>query len=136
MVGHTHTHTLNKYDEAEPLLRDTLTTQRRLHGDGHFDTLRTCRGLATLLTYSNRCCEAEELSRGALVQARRTLGPEHPGTLNIARELGRALSMQQGKAVEAAALLVDTLAIQQRVCGPGHPETRLTAEILQDLQRE
>ena len=106
-----------KYDEAEPLLRDTLAIQRRMYGDGHLDTVETCRYLATLLTSTRGYREAEELSRGALAQARRTLGPEHPGTLSIARVLGRALSRQQDKAVEAEALLADTLALQQHVRG-------------------
>ena len=102
-----------------------------MHGDGHLDTLITCRNLATLLTNTRRYSEAEELSRGALAQARRTLGPEHPDTLTIARVLGRALSRQQGKAVEAEALLTDTLAIQQRVCGLDHPDSLRTAHDLQ-----
>ena len=136
VLGPEHEHTLRtaralaeclqdqqKYDEAEPLLRDTLAIQQRVHGDGHLDTLETCRNLATLLTNTRRYSDAEELSRGALAQARRTLGPEHPDTLSIARVLGRALSRQQGKAVEAEALLTDTLALQQRVCGPDHPDT-------------
>ena len=124
-----------KYDEAEPLLRDTLAIQRRVHGDNHYDTLTTCRTLALLLTNTRRYSEAEELLRGALAQARRTLGPEHPVTLNLAGVLGRALSRQQGKAVEAEALLADTLNVQRRVCGPDHPDTRWTAQFLQDLQR-
>ena len=87
-----------KYDEAEPLLRDTLAIQRRVHGDGHCATLMTCRSLATLLIGTRRYSEAEELSRDALAQARRTLGPEHPQTLGIAVVFGLALSTQQGKA--------------------------------------
>ena len=124
-----------KYDEAEPLLRDTLAIQRRVHGDGHSETLMTCRDSAKMLTDMRRCSDAEELSRGALAHARRTLGPEHPDTLGIARVLGGALSGQQGKAVEAAALLTDTLAIQQRVRGPDHLDTRLTAQCLHEMQR-
>ena len=143
-----------KCDEAEQLLRDTLATQRRVHGDGHLDTLVTCSDLTTLLTVlssatensvlssttenitnARRCSDAEELSRGALAQARRTLGPEHPLTLGMARVLGLALSRHQGKAVEAEALLTDTLAMQQRACGPDHPATQRTAQNLQNLQR-
>ena len=124
-----------KYDEAEPLLHDTLAIQRRVHGDAHLDTLTTCRDLALLLNNTRSYSKAEELSRGALAQARRTLGPEHPATLTIAGVFGRALSRQQGKAVEAEALLADTLAIQQRVCGLDHPDARRTAQTLQDLQR-
>ena len=46
-----------------------------------------------------------------------------------------ALSRQQGKAVEAEALLTDTLAIQQRVCGPEHPATQRTAQFLEVLHQ-
>ena len=120
--------------EAEPLLRDTLALQQRVHGDGHFATLRACRDLATLLNNTRRCREAEELLRGALAQARRTLGPEHPETLCTVSQLGRAPSRQQDKAVEAEALLKDTLALQLRVRGPDHPDTRTTAEHLQELE--
>ena len=123
-----------KYDEAEPLVRGTLAIQRRVLGDGHHDTLVTCRHLVTLLTNTFRYIDAEVMSRGTLAQARRTLGPEHPETLIIACKLGRALSKQQGKAVEAEALLADTLAIQQRVCGLDQLETRQTSRYLNELQ--
>ena len=128
-------HDQQKYDEAEPLLRHTLAIQRRVHGDEHIDTLLTYTDLTMLLSNTRRCSEAEELSRGALARARRTLGLEHPATLKIARVLGRALSRQQGKAVEAEALLTDTLTVQQRVCGHNHPDTHRTAQDLQVLQR-
>ena len=100
----------------------------------HRDTLVTCSNLAALLTSTRRYSEAEELSRGALVQAMRTLGPEHPATLKVGSVLGHALSRQQGKAVEAEALLTDTLAMQQRVRGPDHSDTQWSARVLQELQ--
>ena len=127
-----------KHDEAEPLLRDTLAIQQRVHGDGHRETLGTCRNLAALLTSTRRCSEAEELSRGALAQARRTFGPEHPETLIMSGVLGRALSRQPGKAVEALCFLTETLVIQQSASGPDHPDAQQTAHDLQgwqDLQR-
>ena len=124
-----------KYSEAEPLLRDTLAMQQRVHGDGHIDTLTTRTNLATLLTNTCSYSDAEELCRGALAQARRTLGPNHPATLGTAMVLGRALQVQQGKAVEASALLKDTFARMQRVYGPDQPNTRQTARYLQELQR-
>ena len=47
------------------------------------------------------------------------------------RFIAAPVLVQQGKAVEAEALLTDTLAMQQRVRGPDHSETRQTAQILQ-----
>ena len=143
VLGPEHAHTLrtarelagalqdlHKYDEAEPLLRDTLAIQRRVHGDGHSGTLVTCRNLASLLNDTSRYRDAEDLCRGVLAQSRRILGPEHPDTLCIASVLGLALSRQQHKSVEAAVLLKDTLAIQLRVQGPDHSQTRRTTRML------
>ena len=56
-----------------------------------------------------------------------------PSSLAIAYSLAIALG-NKGQTAEAVALLTATLATQQRVLGPGHPDTSKTAQELQHWQ--
>ena len=125
-----------KEAEAEPVVRNTLSIQQRVLGEGHVDTIDTARNLASLLAKTGRYADAGELARGTLAQATRTLGPDHPLSLLLAYSLALALALcGQGQTTAAVALLTATLATQQRVLGPAHPDTQETAKMLQGIQQ-
>ena len=121
-----------KYAEAEPVLRDTLAIQQRVLGEGDIITLATAA--------ASRCCSATPAStpkprRWAAVHWPRPTarwGPTTP-SLAIARTLAITLS-KHGQAAEAEPFQA-TLATQQRVLGPGHPDTQTTVQALRRFQQ-
>jgi tetratricopeptide (TPR) repeat protein len=69
-----------RYDEAEPLLLETLETKKRVLGDDHPDTLDAMHSLAILYQRQGRFDEAEPLALETLKIRRRVLGDHHRGT--------------------------------------------------------
>lgn len=78
-----------RYDEAEPLFRNTLTARERVLGPDHPDTLSSRNNLAVLLSRTGRYDEAEPLLRDTLATATRVLGPDHPITQTVVANLER-----------------------------------------------
>ena len=62
------------------------------------------------------------------------LGVEHPETLSSAGNLAAVLS-DQGKYIEAEQMLQPTLASLQRILGPAHPDTLLSARGLEIVRK-
>ena len=100
------------YDQAEPLLREALETQKRLLGD-HVDVARTNQHLAVLLWRKGEYDEAEKLLREGLVLQRRIQGEDHPSVASTMVNLASVLA-EKGDAAEAEQLYRDALAIQRR----------------------
>jgi tetratricopeptide (TPR) repeat protein len=113
---------LGLYDQAEPLLKDALETQRRVLGPEHPDTLRSAVETARLWHVTLRDKESEALLVETLAIQRRVLGPEHPDVLRTMGDLARAY-WGQGRAKDAEASFRDLLATQKRVLGPENIET-------------
>jgi hypothetical protein len=110
------------YQRAYELDHDSLTRQRRLHGNDHPDTLNSAGNLANHLHLLGRVEEALALNQDTLDRMRRALGEDHPHTLNSANSLANDLRAL-GRVQEALALNQDTLDRKRRVLGEDHPAT-------------
>ena len=69
-----------RYDEAEPLLLETLEIQKRVLGDDHPETLTFMNNLASLYFAQGRYDEAEPLLLETLETQKRVLGDDHVET--------------------------------------------------------
>ena len=99
-----------KYPEAEPYLRRSLATIRRVLGDHHPKLATCCESLAYNLGERGRLDEAERLFREALEIRLRTRGESDPSTLTSYNNLGYNLA-NQSKYTEAERLLRKALEI-------------------------
>ena len=75
-----------RYEEAEPLYKAILETQRRL-GIQYEKVLRQLVGLADLYVEQARYGEAESLLLQQFQSRGKQFGPEHPHTLDSLRDL-------------------------------------------------
>jgi hypothetical protein len=117
---------LGLYDEAEPLLRDTLARRSRILGEEHRDTHMTRKYLGFLALYTDRAEEAEVLMRAAARGHASALGEEHPDTLASRLSLGILLRDTGGSAAvraEGEAILRRVLTARREVLGNLHPQT-------------
>lgn len=112
---------LGLYDQAQPLLEESLDTRRRLLGE-HPDVASSTSQVGRLLHSKGDHAGALIAHRESLDLRRRLLGPEHPSTLMSMNHVARALRLS-GRYAEACALHVETLEIQERVLGAEHPDT-------------
>ena len=113
---------LGLYPQAEPLLEQSLETQRRLLGRDDPETLRVPARLGTLY-----CLRVAQGSRSALNARRSTSGsacsdPSTRTRSSRCRNLGLCTCCQE-RFKEAEALFRETLDIRKRVLGPEHPDT-------------
>jgi serine/threonine protein kinase/Tfp pilus assembly protein PilF len=115
-----------KLAEAEVLVRECLSGQRRVRGPDHPETLAVLNNLAALLSDEGKLAEAETLYRQNFDAFLRVRGPEHPDTLTALDNLAEVLQTE-GKLTEAEPLCRKSLDAQRRVRGLDHPDT-LTAE--------
>jgi len=89
-----------RYDDAEPLFLENLTSSRRVLGDDHPDTLMTMSGLGDLYVKQRRYEEARPLLEAALDARLRVLGEDHLHVGYSHFSLG-CLSASVGKRSEA-----------------------------------
>jgi hypothetical protein len=68
--------------EAEPVYRELLAIEQRVHGLDHQNTTIAMSNLAGLLSDEGHWAECEKLCRRTLAIQLRTLGPQNPYTLN------------------------------------------------------
>jgi serine/threonine protein kinase len=113
---------LGLYPQAQALLDRAVSTQRRLFGPEHRDTLSTTNALAGLYRRQGRLADAEKILRETLTIERRVLGPEHKQTVATMTILADDL-MRARKRQEAAALYRQALEVSERVLGPEHLDT-------------
>jgi len=110
------------YAEAEQLLDQVLSVQRRVLGNADPDTLRTLHNLAWGMAYQHRFEEAELVHRQVLAERRRSLGDDDPDTLDTRLKLTQVIA-GQGRYDEAEKLYRELIIDQQRVLGSDHPDT-------------
>src|SRR5262249_15295347 len=67
-----------KYDEALPLIEQSLAIREQRLGPDHYDLILTLNGLAILHSYKGDYAKADPLFQRILAIRERTLGPEHP----------------------------------------------------------
>ncbi|MEM6454003.1 MAG: serine/threonine-protein kinase, partial [Acidobacteriota bacterium] len=128
ILGQVH-HSLGRLDQAEPLLRDTLTLRRQLYApDGGGDDrdpaiARSLHRLGTLLDDQGRGDEAEQLLRQSLALHQQLHGADarHVDIADGLNDLG-ALLHDRGQLDEAETLLQRALTMRQALLGPRHAE--------------
>ena len=132
---------LGLYRQSEPLLRQSVESNRKTLGGDHPSTLKALHQLADLLWYEGRQIESEqpryfeEAERLYLeVEAgrRKVLGEEHPDTLKVQSDIASLYSLQK-RLDEAEKLARKTLDQQTRVIGAEHPDTRISRVTLQNI---
>jgi hypothetical protein len=118
--------TLQLWDAAEPLLRDTLARRTRVLGEAHRDTDTTRKYLGILVHYIGRLEEAEVLLRAAARGHAASLGVAHPDALASRFNLGillRDMAATEAARAESEELLQQVLAARIEVLGRRHPQT-------------
>jgi Tfp pilus assembly protein PilF len=117
---------LGKFDEALPILRQTLSTYERLQGPDHPETLRSMNNLALILQEKGEFMESEKYFRQALEGYERVLKRSHPETVRGINNLG-GLLLAKGAFAEAEMRFRTALEAYITVFGAEHFET-LTAK--------
>ena len=115
-------HDQGKYDEAEPLYRETLEVRRETRGNRHPSTLLSIGNLGRLMYAKGDLAATEPLYREALEVQRETRGNWHPSTLDSIHNLG-ALLVEKGKYEEAEPLCSEVLQAWRETLGNWHPNT-------------
>ena len=129
---------LGRSDDALRLRREIFDGAKESLGAGNGHTLSLGCNLCTSLAQSGRAAEARTLHYECLPLARKHLGPDHDVSLSHAEYLAatiRACDPREKDALEAEALLKDTLERRRRVFGAAHPSTRAVADDLESLQQ-
>ncbi len=121
-----------RYDEAEPLLLETIEIQKRVLGEEHGDTPTAMGNLARAYMEQERYADAERWYRNIFEIHGRERGEEHPRTLWAAGRLA-LVYMEQGRYDTAEPLLQKTLEIQKRVLGEEHGRTLTTMVRLSEV---
>jgi serine/threonine protein kinase/tetratricopeptide (TPR) repeat protein len=107
---------LGFYDEARPLLEESVAVLRRLRGEEHPETLQARSLLALLKTHQGDTDGVEETLRSVLAARRRVNGEEAPETLHAQNRLADFLA-RDGKLAEAETLQRATLEKERRLPG-------------------
>ncbi|HKV12209.1 MAG TPA: tetratricopeptide repeat protein, partial [Thermoanaerobaculia bacterium] len=126
-LGAIHTE-LGLYDEAGPLLRESLALRERLRGPDHPEVARTLLHLAALAHLSGQGDEVA-LFRRALALSEARFGTESAEVAEATHGLGTALA-SRGRLVEAETLFKRSLALHERLFGDRDPRL---ARILHNL---
>ena len=105
-----------RFDEAEELLRQALSTREQLFGEDHLLISSAAAELAHVLEQRARYSEAENLYRRSMNSRLRRYGEDHPLTARAYNSLGR-LYMKQAATREARALFDKALPISLKHLG-------------------
>jgi eukaryotic-like serine/threonine-protein kinase len=129
---------LGRYDAAEPLLKRSLATRRRIFGAGSLETAESLEHLAELGIQRSEHADAESHLREALAIRRRRQGAGDLAMAGTLNQLGRTLA-ERGVSPEVApeieALHREALGIARRIEGPDGLTVAETLLALADLQR-
>jgi CHAT domain-containing protein/regulator of replication initiation timing len=115
---------LDRFTEAEPLLRRSLAIFRKRLGDGHPLTASATNNLAANLAEQGKYEEAQALYLQSLEVCRKFYGEQHRRTAACYGNVGSALT-RQGRYLEAATYLERALAIANGVMKEGEAELAL-----------
>jgi tetratricopeptide (TPR) repeat protein/transcriptional regulator with XRE-family HTH domain len=109
------------YDQAEPLLQQSLKMSEQVLGPEHPDTARLLNDLGWLYYHQGKYDQAETLYKRALDIRKRVLGDLHHDTATTLNDLG-LLYENQGKYEQAEPLLQKALAIREEILGLEHSD--------------
>jgi non-specific serine/threonine protein kinase/serine/threonine-protein kinase len=113
---------LGLYENAEPMMKRSVETRRRILGEDHPDTLEAIEGLACLYERQGHYAEAEKVGRMNVAARRRVLGEEHPATLHSMEHLA-VVYERQGRYAEALKLDSEVFEADRRVLPENHERT-------------
>lgn len=136
--------TLQRHEEAIPLLRELVEARRRVLGTRHPQTLKSEGNLASALMRSvqdaiddprrtERGDEAEAVLRRVLAAREDLLGADHPETLLSRASLASVL-MHLGRADEALPLAERVLAARRARHGEAHRDVMDVRDLVADIQ--
>lgn len=111
-----------KYDEAETMHRQTLTSMETLLGKEHPETLISMNELALVLAAQGKYDEAEIMHRQTLLLNEELLGDEHPVTLASMNNLAKLL-IRKDRYDEAEKMHRRELTLCEKVRDEEHPDT-------------
>ncbi len=109
---------LGLYDEAQPLLEESLRLRTALHGRDDASVVEILQRLGAVLAGKGRYAEAETALREALVIRKRLRPAGHPDVAESLKDLAVVLE-QKGKLDEAESLVSEALAIHREALGGG-----------------
>ena len=123
-----------RYQDAEPLIKDTLEVREKVLGPDHPDTAMSLNNLAVLYQAQGQYTKAKPLFKRALEIREKVLGPDHP---DAALGLGNLATLYraQGQYTNAEPLYKRALEIHEKVFGPDHPDTAMSLNNLAVLYR-
>ena len=110
----------DRLDEAEVLLRNSLTMQNQLYGGEHPESDESKRQLAELLTDRRKFDQAEDLFNQLIASRTKMLGPDHFETGAAWNSYGHLLSAKGDRAgaIDAYTKMLD---ITRKSYGDTHP---------------
>jgi tetratricopeptide (TPR) repeat protein len=111
-----------RFDEAEPYIRDSLESRRRVLGEEHPETLSSVSRMGGILWSQGKLDAAEPYFREALDKHRRMLGEAHPNTLAFINNMG-VLLYSLGRLSEAEPYFLEALDKHRQMLGDEHPNT-------------
>lgn len=121
---------LGAFDDAKPLLEESLQIRRTLYGDEDLKVADCLNGLGVLLRDTGKYPEAEKTLRKALYIRRRLLGNEHPDVATTLSDLAEVQWYEGQRTGEIERNLREALAVRQKTLGKEHTDI---ASSLNDL---
>ncbi len=118
-----------RHAEAESLMRECLTLQKRLHHQDNALVAGAEQGLAATLRAQGKLAEAEPRYLAALEMRKRLFGSEHADVAQSINSLA-LLAQNKGDLNSAERLFREALAIRVKVFGDPHP---IVADALNNL---
>ena len=123
------------YDEARPLLEESVATFRATLGDDHADTLDAVAELATLKIHKGEYAAAEETLRTVLATRRRMDGDAGPETLHAMSQLADFLH-SRGKLDEAEVLEKEVVEKRRHTPGVGPRDLYFSMDVLASILQD
>jgi serine/threonine protein kinase len=116
---------LNRWNQAEALMREALARSREQLGPHSLDYLWQTMFLGDLLNMRGRWDEAEALFRQDREELLALVGPLHPKTICAVHYLGQ-IALERGDTTRAMPLLQEALRERLQVHGDNHKWTQYT----------
>lgn len=126
---------LGLFDQALPLVQESLETRGALLGDDHADVAESQAHLAYLYWQLGRFEESEPLYERSIAIREKVLGPEHPDLAESLNGLG-IVFWNQGRYDDAEPLYLRSLAIRERALGEEHQDFATSLDNLAILYKD
>ena len=123
-----------KYNQAEPLFKQSLALGQELLGENHLDVASSLNNLANMYSSQRRYEEAEPLFKQALAMRQKLLGDHHSDVAFSLNNLANMYSSQR-RYEEAEPLLKQALAVRQKLLGDHHSDVASSLINLAELYR-